>query len=61
MLSLGDSLGGELYWSAGLSLISNIPKKGHWPVKTHLFINAGRLDSIDKCMIHPRALSAIRI
>ncbi|KAJ3922691.1 surface antigen-domain-containing protein [Lentinula edodes] len=43
-----DSLGGDLYWSAGLSVISNIPKKGHWPLKTHMFLNAGRLDSIDK-------------
>ncbi|KAJ7669263.1 surface antigen-domain-containing protein [Mycena polygramma] len=43
-----DSLGGELYWSAGLSLISHIPKKKEWPVKTHAWINAGRLDDIDK-------------
>jgi len=43
-----DSLGGELYWAAGLSLISDFPKKPHWPVKTHLFLNAGRLDNIDK-------------
>lgn len=38
-----------MYWSAGLSLISNIPRKGHWPVKTHAWINAGRLDTIDRC------------
>lgn len=44
-----DSLGGDLYWSTGLSLISNIPNKGHWPVKSHVFVNAGRLDAIDKC------------
>ncbi|KAJ7154700.1 surface antigen-domain-containing protein, partial [Mycena filopes] len=43
-----DSLGGELYWSTGLSVISHIPKKSHWPVKTHAWINAGRLDDIDK-------------
>ncbi|KAJ4472138.1 surface antigen-domain-containing protein [Lentinula aciculospora] len=43
-----DSLGGDLYWSAGLSVIFNIPRKGHWPIKTHAFLNAGRLDSIDK-------------
>jgi len=43
-----DSLGGELYWAAGLSLISDFPKKPHWPVKTHLFLNAGRLDNMDK-------------
>lgn len=43
-----DSLGGELYWAAGLSLITDFPRKSHWPVKTHLFLNAGRLDNIDK-------------
>nr|VWP01878.1 Uncharacterized protein [Ganoderma boninense] len=39
-----DSLGGNLFWSAGVSLISDFPRKPHWPVKTHLFLNAGRLD-----------------
>ena len=48
LVCLVDSLGGELYWAAGLSLISDLPKKSHWPVKTHLFLNAGRLDNIDK-------------
>ncbi|KAI1798397.1 surface antigen-domain-containing protein [Ganoderma leucocontextum] len=43
-----DSLGGNLYWSAGASLISDFPRKPHWPVKTHLFLNAGRLDIMDK-------------
>ncbi|OBZ77893.1 hypothetical protein A0H81_02057 [Grifola frondosa] len=43
-----DSLGGDLYWSTGVSLISDIPRKPHWPVKTHLFVNAGRLDALDK-------------
>ncbi len=48
--ALVDSLGGNLYWSTGLSLISDIPRKPHWPVKAHLFVNAGRLDNVDKCM-----------
>ncbi|KAF8156659.1 surface antigen-domain-containing protein [Crassisporium funariophilum] len=43
-----DSVGGELYYSAGASVISNIPSKAHWPVKTHVWVNAGRLDSINK-------------
>ncbi|TFL02734.1 mitochondrial protein [Pterulicium gracile] len=43
-----DSLGGDAYWSAGLSLISDIPKKPHWPVKTHAYVNAGRLDCLDR-------------
>ncbi|CCM00441.1 uncharacterized protein FIBRA_02473 [Fibroporia radiculosa] len=42
-----DSLGGDLYWAAGVSLISDVPHKPHWPVKTHLFVNAGRLDAMD--------------
>ncbi|KAJ7718585.1 bacterial surface antigen [Mycena maculata] len=44
-----DSLGGEMYWSTGVSLISQIPKKPEWPIKTHVWVNAGRLDNIDKC------------
>ncbi|KAI0938849.1 hypothetical protein AcV5_000440 [Taiwanofungus camphoratus] len=43
-----DSLGGDLYWSTGLSLISDIPQKSHWPIKAHAFVNAGRLDAVDK-------------
>ncbi|KAJ7198619.1 surface antigen-domain-containing protein [Mycena haematopus] len=43
-----DSLGGEMYWSAGLSVISNVPKKPDWPIKTHAWVNAGRLDNVDK-------------
>lgn len=34
-------------WAAGVSLISNIPRKEHWPLKTQLFLNAGRLDRLD--------------
>jgi outer membrane protein insertion porin family len=47
-----DSLGGDVHWSAGVSLISDVPRKAHWPVKTHVFVNAGRLDSMDKSMFH---------
>ncbi|KAJ7716259.1 surface antigen-domain-containing protein [Mycena maculata] len=43
-----DSLGGEMYWSTGVSLISQIPKKPDWPIKTHVWLNAGRLDNINK-------------
>ena len=46
---LADSLGGDLYWAAGLSVISDIPKRPHWPVKLHSFVNLGRLDSRDRC------------
>ena len=51
-----DSLGGELCWAAGLSLISDFPKKPHWPVKTHLFLNAGRLDNINRGELIPVAI-----
>ncbi|KAF9816961.1 hypothetical protein IEO21_03726 [Rhodonia placenta] len=43
-----DSLGGDLYWATGVSLITDIPYKPDWPVKTHFFVNAGRLDAMDK-------------
>ena len=43
-----DSVGGELYYSAGASVISDIPAKAHWPVKAHLWVNAGRLDNVNQ-------------
>ncbi|KAG2032420.1 surface antigen-domain-containing protein [Suillus americanus] len=42
-----DSLGGDIYWSTGISLVSDIPRKSHWPIKSHIFVNAGRLDAMD--------------
>jgi outer membrane protein insertion porin family len=36
-------MGGDVYWSTGVSIISNIPYKPHWPVKMHGFVNAGSL------------------
>ncbi|KAG1735590.1 surface antigen-domain-containing protein [Suillus paluster] len=42
-----DSLGGDIYWSTGASLVSDIPRKPHWPIKSHIFVNAGRLDAVD--------------
>jgi outer membrane protein insertion porin family len=56
MQNIADSLGGNVHWSAGISLISNVPTKGHWPVKTHVFINAGRLDAMDKCLSFSRMI-----
>ncbi|KAG6920102.1 hypothetical protein DXG01_010170 [Tephrocybe rancida] len=43
-----DSVGGDLLWSTGVSVISNLPLKPHWPVKIHAWLNAGRLDAIDR-------------
>ncbi|KAG8770599.1 hypothetical protein FRC12_004168 [Ceratobasidium sp. 428] len=42
-----DSVGGDMYWAAGASIIGPFPLKPHWPLKTHMFVNAGRLDSYD--------------
>ncbi|KAI0305258.1 surface antigen-domain-containing protein [Multifurca ochricompacta] len=36
-----DSLGGDLFWAAGASLITHLPHKPHWPVKAQAFLNAG--------------------
>lgn len=41
-----DSLGGTAYCAAGLSVISDIPRRPHWPVKLHGWINGGALDTI---------------
>ena len=57
-LPIADALGGDFYWAAGLSLISDIPKRPHWPVKLHGFVNAGRLDTIDRGEVH-HALSEL--
>ena len=45
---IADSLGGDVHYSLGLSVISNIPKKPHWPVKSHVWVNCGQLDSLDR-------------
>ncbi len=44
-----DSLGGELLWAAGVSVVGDIPFKPHWPVKLHGFVNMGRLNQYDHC------------
>lgn len=38
-----DSLGGDAFWSLGLSCLSPIPRKPHWPLMLHTFVNAGQL------------------
>ena len=44
-----DALGGDVFWAAGLSVISDLPGRAReWPVKAHAFVNAGRLDSLRK-------------
>jgi len=36
-----DVIGGDTYWTTGLSLYAPLPKLADKPIKTHLFINAG--------------------
>jgi len=43
-----DSLGGDVFWAAGASLITHLPRKPHWPVKAHAFLNAGQLESLHR-------------
>ncbi|TEB24481.1 hypothetical protein FA13DRAFT_1739187 [Coprinellus micaceus] len=38
-----DSVGGDIYYSLGASVISKVPKKPHWPVNLHGWVNAGRV------------------
>ncbi|SAM82411.1 related to SAM50-essential component of the SAM or TOB complex of the mitochondrial outer membrane [Ustilago bromivora] len=38
-----SSLGGDAFYSLGLSCLSPIPTKPHWPLMLHTFINAGQL------------------
>lgn len=48
-LSIADSVGGDIYYSVGASVISKVPKKPHWPLNLHGWMNAGRLDQVSKC------------
>ncbi|ORX63138.1 hypothetical protein DM01DRAFT_1331212 [Hesseltinella vesiculosa] len=42
----GDNLGGNLYWTAGASLVSDLPGDAKaWPIKLHGFVNAGNMTS----------------
>ncbi|KAF8434862.1 surface antigen-domain-containing protein [Boletus edulis BED1] len=40
------SVGGDFYYSLGLSILGNIPRRPQWPTKFHAWINAGRLQGI---------------
>ncbi|TYJ58282.1 hypothetical protein B9479_001108 [Cryptococcus floricola] len=42
-----DSLGGDMSWGMGLSLLGPIPGKPNWPVKWHGFINGGKVSAYD--------------
>lgn len=45
-----DSLGGELAWGLGVSVLAPIPGKAEWPVKVHSFLNFGKVVSYDRGM-----------
>ncbi|KAI7868914.1 surface antigen-domain-containing protein [Spinellus fusiger] len=38
-----DAVGGDVYWEAGISVMSTVPGAVHWPVRLHGFVNAGNL------------------
>ena len=38
-----DGLGGDLAWAMGLSVFSPIPKKEHWGLRLHGFMNVGKV------------------
>ncbi|WVR04592.1 hypothetical protein IAU60_001600 [Kwoniella sp. DSM 27419] len=43
-----DSLGGDMSWAMGLSVFAPIPKKKHWPLQLHAFINGGKVVAYDQ-------------
>lgn len=57
-----DHIGGDLYYSGGLSLTTPFPTKPHWNLKCQAFLNAGQLVSlknrdVTNALMHP-SLSA---
>jgi len=44
-----DSLGGDAYVAAGISLFTPLPKLSRYPVKGHFFVNGGSLVQINSC------------
>ena len=41
-----DHLGGDVYYSGGVSLTTPFPTKPHWNLKCQAFVNAGQLVSL---------------
>jgi outer membrane protein insertion porin family len=41
-----DSLGGDAFWAAGISLFTPLPYLVDKPLRGHLFINAGGLGAM---------------
>lgn len=43
-----DSLGGDLAYALGVSMIAPIPRKESWPLKLHTFLNMGKVLRYDQ-------------
>lgn len=43
-----DSLGGDLAYALGVSMIAPIPNKESWPLKLHSFLNLGKVMRYDQ-------------
>jgi outer membrane protein insertion porin family len=56
-----DSLGGNIMLATGVSVVSDIPYKAHWPVKLHWFANAGRLGAWEDGMFASSLLPLSRL
>lgn len=54
----GDYIGGDMHWATGLSLTTPFPKKPEWPLRTHFFLNAGRLARLQQGAFDTRFGSA---
>ncbi|GMK57840.1 hypothetical protein CspeluHIS016_0406740 [Cutaneotrichosporon spelunceum] len=48
MSDKSDSLGGDLAYALGVSMIAPIPKKEQWPLKLHTFVNLGKVLRYDQ-------------
>lgn len=43
-----DSLGGDMGWGLGLSVLAPFWNKAHWPVRLHSFVNLGKVVGYEK-------------
>ena len=43
-----DSLGGDMGWGMGVSVLAPFWNKAHWPVRLHSFVNLGKVVGYEK-------------
>lgn len=55
-----DGLGGDLAWAMGLSVFSPIPKKEHWGLRLHGFMNVGKVVKYRSGMLVCRIQTLLR-